>query len=293
MKNVKDMKNQSIGIEIETIGLTNRQAALVIGEYFKTKKTLYKTNDNYNSYTVKDTKGRTWRCMSDCSLSHNKSSEITSPILYWDDIEDLKNIVIKLREAGAYVNYSCGVHVHIGAQNLDVQSLLNLVNVMYSKEDLIFKALKVSKSRANRWCKKVDTNFLTKLKENKPNSLQDFKHLWYTTQSGVIPTLWYEHYDVSRYHALNLHSYFQRGTVEFRLFDGSLDENSIEAYVKFCAAIVTYAENVTKTSAKKIDTDNDKYSFRVFMIKLGMKGKEFKTSREILMRNLEGNSAWR
>ena len=39
--------------------------------------------------------------------------------------------------------------------------------------------------------------------------------------------------------------------------------------------------------------DNDKYAMRQFLVRLGLKGKEYKETRKILMRNLTGNGAWR
>jgi len=53
------------------------------------------------------------------------------------------------------------------------------------------------------------------------------------------------------------------------------------------------AKTLKHVSAKAKDTDNDKFTFRVFLIRLGMIGDEYKDTRKILLENLEGNSAFR
>ena len=53
------------------------------------------------------------------------------------------------------------------------------------------------------------------------------------------------------------------------------------------------AKALKHASAKSKDTDNDKFTFRVFLIRLGMVGDEYKVARKVLLENLEGNSAFR
>ena len=54
-------------------------------------------------------------------------------------------------------------------------SLRNIANIMYSKEDLIFKALKVRPQREVRFCKKIDDDFLEMLNRKKPKILKKLK----------------------------------------------------------------------------------------------------------------------
>ena len=64
-------------------------------------------------------------------------------------------MVRTLRHAGAVVNRSCGMHVHVDASQHTPKSLKNTLSIMYSKEDILFKALNVNESRVERWCQKV------------------------------------------------------------------------------------------------------------------------------------------
>jgi len=109
------MKNQRFGIEIEMTGLTRTKAAQVIADYFGTIAT--------QSNTAKDRQGRTWSVKYDGSIRCQRKSrgqvvsedssysvEVVSPILVYSDIEDVQEIIRRLRKAGAFANTSCGIH---------------------------------------------------------------------------------------------------------------------------------------------------------------------------------------
>ena len=81
-------------------------------------------------------------------------------------------------------------------------------------------------------------------------------------------------------------------TVKFPWFaDCSTDE--CKAYTHFISAICELAANAKRVTAKEKETDNDKYAFRCFLLRLGFIGSEYKTERKILLRNLTGSSAFR
>ncbi len=61
-----------------------------------------------------------------------------------------------LRRAGGIVNDSCGMHVHVDASKHTPQSLKNVLSIMYSKEDILFAALKVNPARIDSYCQAVD-----------------------------------------------------------------------------------------------------------------------------------------
>ncbi len=81
-------------------------------------------------------------------------------------------------------------------------------------------------------------------------------------------------------------------TVKFPWFtDCSTDE--CKAYTHFISALCELAANAKRVTAKEKETDNDKYAFRCFLLRLGFIGSEYKTERKILLRNLTGSSAFR
>lgn len=287
------MKSQKFGIEIEMTGLTRRTAAKTIAEFFNSQ--VVETHDRYESRTIEDNLNRKWKIVYDGSIQVQDSEfevgekvELVSPICGYDDIETIQEIVRKLKEKGARVNSSCGIHIHINASTHDARTLRNITNIMASKEDLIYKALKVRVSRENRYCKKVDKRFLEELNRRKPKTLNDVKNIWYNGYDGSD-----EHYHDSRYHCLNLHSVFEKGTIEFRLFNGTLHAGKIKAYIQFCLAISHQALTQRCASKRKTISSNEKYTFRTWLLRLGLIGDEFKTAREHLLSNLDGCIAWR
>lgn len=99
--------------------------------------------------------------------------------------------------------------------------------------------------------------------------------------------------DDSRYHCLNLHSVFQKGTVEFRLFNGTVHAGKIKAYIQLCLAIGAQALNQSCASRRKTVTENEKYTFRTWLLRLGLIRDEFKTARGHLLEHLDGCIAWK
>ena len=81
--------------------------------------------------------------------------------------------------------------------------------------------------------------------------------------------------------------------INFAWFLYTEDGDEIAAYTQFISRLCDMAKDAKKVSSKPTETDNDKYAFRCFLLRLGFIGKEYKTARKILLRNLTGNSAFR
>ena len=293
------MRTQRFGIEIEMTGITRKKAAEVIAEYFGTES--FYLGTYYKTYGAKDRQGRTWKATFDSSIIAQKKSggrtvraadeykcEVVSPILTYEDMADLQEIIRQLRHKGAFVNSQCGIHIHVDASLYTPQTLRNLVNIIASKEDILYKALRIDPARM-RWCKKTNGELLEAINRRKPQTMEALKDIWYAGSTRDRD----EHYNDTRYHGLNLHSTFTKGTVEFRLFNSTTHAGEIKAYIQFCLAVSHQALTQKKASARKTVTDNEKYAFRCWMLRLGLSGDEFKTCRLHFLKHLEGNSAWR
>ncbi|WP_322172909.1 amidoligase family protein [Acutalibacter caecimuris] len=289
------MRTQKFGIEIEMTGITRAAAVQVIAGHFGTSAT--HVGGGYDTYTVRDNDNRQWKVVSDASIrresrrgeSRNSAYavEFVSPICKYEDIETIQELIRKLRSAGAKVNASCGIHVHIDASPHDVKTLRNIVNIMAAKEELLYKTLKVNVNREH-YCAKADTRFLDELNAKRPTSMDTLESIWYNGRSGRN-----YHYDESRYHGFNLHSVFSKGTIEFRLFNSTLHAGEIKSYIQLCMAISHQALVQKSASRIKTQSSNEKYTFRVWLLRLGLIGDEFKTARHHLLKNLDGNIAWK
>lgn len=81
--------------------------------------------------------------------------------------------------------------------------------------------------------------------------------------------------------------------VSFPWFDRALQSEELKAYESFIRRLCDMAINQHRITAKEKETENEKYTFRCFLIRLGFTGPEFKAERKILLRNLSGSSAYR
>ena len=243
--------------------------------------------------------GRRWTVESDGSVT-DPSAEVVSPVCRWEDIEMVQTVVRALRKAGAKVDSTCGIHIHIGLGEHTPRTLRNLVNIINAKEDLLTQALGISYSRRERWCKPVEPAFLEALNCRKPATMDAFAELWYK-HSGGSSCDWRRcasrHYDGSRYHLLNLHAAFSTErparTIEFRAFNATLHAGEIKSYIQLCMAISALALHSKSASSARPETDNPKYTFRCWLLRLGFIGEEFETARMHLTKRLPGNAAWR
>lgn len=297
------MKNQTIGVEIEMTGITKAEAAAVAVNFLGGRIT--REYDRYDTYNIIAPDQGVWKIMNDASIktmkntegklkavnNKNYSVELVTPILRYEDIETLQELIRRLRKAGAVSDseLQCGIHIHIGAKDHTPNTLKNLVNLMAAKEDLIYKSLEIDPARV-RWCKKVNEDLIQAINKKKPKTLEQLADLWY---SGYGFENRDRHYHTSRYHGLNLHSTFTKGTIEFRLFNGTLHAGKIRSYIVLCLAISHQALTQKSASARRTHTDNEKYTFRCWLLRLGLIGEEFKNCRMHLMKALDGNSAWR
>ena len=139
---------------------------------------------------------------------------MVTPTLKYEDIETLQELVRKLRKAGAisHAGIGAGVHIHIGANGHTPQTLRNLANLMASHERLIADALKIDQGRMNRYCRTVNPQFIEQLNRKKPTNMAQFADIWYSANGANYGRN--QHYNDSRYHMLNFHATFTKGTTE-------------------------------------------------------------------------------
>ncbi|MCI9540968.1 MAG: hypothetical protein HFG39_07885 [Lachnospiraceae bacterium] len=294
------LKKQLFGVEIEMTNITREKAAKVVAKVLNSTPSAPKGSPYYTR-TIKDSFGRTWKIMRDSSIYPENDTEFASdeyrvefvtPPLNYEDIELLQNIIRELRKAGALANNSCGIHIHVDGANHTPDSLKKLVTFMISRQDLIYDALEIG-NRGNRWCKKLNKNILKEMKSCQQLTRSTTEQIWYSpandNYSGGIN---HEHYNETRYHGVNLHSYFTKGTVEFRLFNSTLHDEKIKAYIQFCLAMSAWAikstEKITFRSMEGYTPQQKVTIMRSILTRrLGLSGEEFKTCRLWLMTPLK------
>lgn len=81
--------------------------------------------------------------------------------------------------------------------------------------------------------------------------------------------------------------------VSFPWFPEIDDADEISACTEFVSKLCEMARKQKRVSSKPVKTNNDKYTFRCFLLRLGFIGKEYKNARKTLLKNLTDNSAFR
>ena len=275
-------------MEIELTGITQEAAAQAVA------RALGASVDNNR---IHDAQGREWRCKYDGSIESERyvrtvnkrrvyepvddrsyQVEMVTPPLGYADIGLLQNVVRELRHAKGKVNGSCGLHVHVdGAAHTGI-SLRNLLSIMFSKEDILFKALRVRPGGVTQYSQKVKEHVVGEARAVRNLTKEQFMSIW----RGV-----------DRYHALNLQSMLTHGTVEFRLFNATLHAGEVRTYVTLALAMNAQALRQSSTRAHRTASTNERFTFRTWLLHLGMIGDEFEAVRKHLLKHLSGDAAWR
>lgn len=146
-------------------------------------------------------------------------------------------------------------------------SLRNLVNMIYSKQVLIQKSLGIEESI-------VAEDFIKELNETKISNIDDFQKAIAGKESCI-----------------QIEFNFEEKKISFNFIKAKVE--NITAYTQFIELLNQSAKELKHASYKAKSTDNPKFTFRVFLIRLGMIGDEYKEARKVLLKNLAGNGSFR
>lgn len=174
-----------------------------------------------------------WHFEEDSSIVHKGGVELVSPILRGLDglIEAYRFFKMLGEISGVEIDYSCGFHVHHGVnpEKYTCQQLKELVRIVYAIEDYLY--LLIGEDRISRdTCRPMDLSIvdfrdLKKCEDECARSGCKIKQLWYSPKNRYDPDCKRsDRYDMTRYHGLNLHSYWYRSTIEFRYHCAVLDK---------------------------------------------------------------------
>ncbi len=303
-----DFKELSFGFELEMTGISRSSAAHVVSDFFDTGQPRQIGGWGHDTYECFDRSRRVWKVVKDASIQPERKEntdrivasddyqvELVSPILNYEDVSMIQDLIRDLRESGAITNRSCGIHIHVGAESFTPVSLRILFNIVYAKQTLLSKALAVNSNR-RRYCLDISDEFIQKLNKKKPKTMEQLADIWYSgfNADGSRRN---DRYNDSRYRCVNIHQLLSSRlkTVEFRLFNSTLHAGKLKANIQLSLLIAAQALNQKKATSRITisENGNDKYAFRVWLLRLGAISDEFKTMRHHLLKYLDGNSAWR
>ena len=252
------LRTLAFGVELEFVGRSRETVAKAVARCFP-GSTIERGSDYYKSFYVVMADGRKWRIMSDASVTGSNGAqgtptwtalagELVSPILGWSDMDDLQRVVRAVRKAGATVDASCGMHVHVDGRTLTTSHVANLATDVANYDGFLDTGLGIAADRRARWCKRLPDAVVAQIRavaatpglgDATARDTSALVDAWYGAYGGSYART--EHYNRSRYHGLNLHSLFLRGTVEFRHFNGSLHAGEIRANICLALGFVARA----------------------------------------------------
>jgi hypothetical protein len=287
---IETIKNLTFGTELEYTHLSRERAARAIQSVIG--GSIDHAGGSYDAWTVTAPDGRVWKAVSDGSLGdYRTSAEVVTPILRYEDMDNLQEIVRALRKAGAETPECTSQHVHIGVGDWTPRQIANLARIYYKQEVLIMKAVGTLPNRMAHYTKPTDREFIDRLEATKPTTKDELNKAWFG-YANSNPA----HYDNHRYRGLNLNNVWRTGTVEFRIYNGVNHAGVVKANILLAMALAAKALTAKCASTKKpreYSETSAKYDFRVLLLHLGMNGAEFKNTRMHLLKNLPGSSAWK
>lgn len=210
--------NRKFGVEIKFFGVTSsvvkenlNSAGISLSEASRS----YRNNDE-------------WKLTMDGSINGPDAHELVSnPLRGSEGLLNLRMATAGLRRAGAKVNKSCGVHVHLDASDLQLEHWKNLYINYIGLERLIDEWMPVSRRANNNiYCKSFDGCDIANIES--ANNLEEIE-IGTTNQN--------------RYFKLNTRSFWVHGTVEFRQHGGTIDFEKISNWVYFLARLVDYSKH--------------------------------------------------
>jgi hypothetical protein len=235
---------RKFGVEIEFIGVYPQDAAAAI-----TAAGVPCAVEGYNHTTRNH-----WKIVNDASIQVNSNMEpgmcgelVSPPLCDEQGLMQLRTVIRALASVGGTVNKSCGLHVHVDANDLNAGQILSVVR-RYAHFENQINAFMPPSRRGSRWAHSVGGHYVDDL-------LRQVNR--YGNPRNIFGGL-------NRYMAVNLASYARHGTVEFRQHSGSTNPAKVANWVTFCLHFVNKAiqahvlpaatpvvENTTDTSTAR------------------------------------------
>lgn len=226
--------SRKFGVEIEFFG---PESSTLINN-FRAAGLEIKT-ESYNHSTRPH-----WKFVTDSSISGVNAKELVSPVLQGKNgLADFRKACRALRLSNAQVNTSCGVHVHLDANDYTIENFRTLLKNQYLIENQIDKIMpKSRRANTNRFCQgfrsKTKTTFFQKIDNS--FTIKELANLF-----------------VTRYFKLNLQSFQRHGTVEFRQHGASTNFLKIKNWILICARLVEFSkQNILLTDINQILDEN-------------------------------------
>lgn len=174
-----------------------------------------------------------WKNVHDGSLSSGGKEYISGPLVGEKAIEE---ITVECSKMGGYIDNSCGFHLHLDFGDETPENVVKFAAACQVLEPFAFSL--VTRNRDNsRFCKKYDKSFAKRLKD-----LPLDVAIYDTTNSSELNRAKTHKYHQSRYHWVNLHSFYFRGTIEIRHHHGTKNAASILRWAELWLKVAEWSK---------------------------------------------------
>lgn len=157
--------------------------------------------------------------------------------------------------------------VSLPINGMETVQFVNLIRMLHSRQYLLNKSIGLESF-------KISEELLRKLEQGPPESVEAFLETFGEYENGCKGIL------------------FGDGKVRFS-FPHTDNADRIKAYMELSSRILARAKEAKRVEAEEQKPENEKYYFRIWLVRLGLDGKEYKDVRKVLMEKLRGHSAFR
>ena len=215
-----NVPTRRFGVEVEFVGVDPSAAARAI-----TSAGFPCEYESYNHNTR-----NTWKIVRDGSIEYHNGNcgELVSPPLSGEaGIEQVRSVLRALVGAGATVNRSCGLHVHVDANDLGVSQISSVLRRYQTYQNEINRFMPASR-RNSRWAKAITPELIRQVES-------------YSTPTALRNNVGY----IDRYYTVNVAAFARHGTVEFRQHSASVNSSKVAHWIAFCLHFVTSSVTMT------------------------------------------------
>lgn len=190
---------------------------------------------------------------------------------YDQEAEEESAASLGIRDTDETETFPLDARISFPLSKHTVASLTNLICMIHTRGPLISKAT----GGTFHADKELVDDILDRHTFSRPADLIAFVQEWDGSDNGLTGLS------------------FDEDKVIFDGFTGVRDQDHLQAFMKLAAAMNRMAQTQKRVQAKETDDSNEKYSLRVWLVRLGLNGPEYKAERKILMANLSGHAAFR
>lgn len=215
--------------------------------------------------------GEMYTISKDCIMKDEAGNEVDFETILQMTVEGLPENYFKPEEEQSGITEIDTLEVEVPMVGHSETSLRNIVNMIYSKQVHIKKALGLDRDI-------LKLEFIQSVNDEEVQTIAHFKEA--VKRAGAE-------------NCTGIEFDFNQNVIVFKFGVGIENPEEVDAITKFVALLCKSAKEQKYASFKPSADDNLKFTLRTWLIRLGFVGDEYKSARKVLLKSLEGNGAFR